>query len=259
MENRKALLQAGIVLIVIIVFISFVAGSDANGYCAGIVSIAKGILNTILFIVGLIIALILSVAILIGIYLICLLFYSREQADKTYNALKEKIGLFVEYCKKQCLSLYTKKQATEKKTYTYSAQLASTTESDENNTDRQKVSDPEREAFEYKEALEEARAEIEELKEELRTLKEAKEKEVQKEMEYDLDHRLFFYIEKDNDKTAVANAIIEAVERQMTYGEIDAHLSASLPKALDSTIKEHPSLTRDFIRSCKKILEIKQS
>ncbi len=270
MENRKSLLQAGIVLVIIIVLIGFVAGSDANSYCAGIVSIAKGILNTILFIIGLTVALALSVAILIGIYLIALFFYSKEQASKTYNVLTERIALFIDYIKKQCSSLYTKQQETGTKTYTYSAQSTSTTQSEEDDTTLQSNSSPEREATHYKEALEEARAEIEMLKEELQSLKETqnisseeisedteskeKVKEIQEEVEYDLDHRLFFYIEKEEDRTAVANAVIEAVEREMTYGETDTHLSASLSEDLDTIVKEHPSLTKDFIRSCKKIL-----
>ncbi len=275
MEKRKSLLQAGIVLVVIMVLIGFVVGSDANSFCTGIISIIKGICNTILFIIGLAISLVLSVAILIGIYLVGLFFYSKEQANKTYTTLIERIGHFYEcYIKKQCSSLCTKTQATETKTYKYSAQSVSTTDSDDDNTAILEISDDEWEDAEHKDALREARAEIEGLKEEIRLLKESqtaasietvgdqekteKKKEIQDKVEYDLDHRLFFYIEKDDDKTAVANAVIEAVEREMTYGEADTHLSASLRKDLDTIVKEHPSLTKDFIRSCKKILAKKQ-
>ena len=66
------------------------------------------------------------------------------------------------------------------------------------------------------------------------------------------EHRIFTYIEKDNDKNKFAKVVQEAVEKNMTYAEIDEFLTKSLSKGLDAIIKDHPSLTKDYIRKCKK-------
>ncbi len=62
------------------------------------------------------------------------------------------------------------------------------------------------------------------------------------------EHRIFSYLEKDNDKKLFADLIKEAVEKEMTYTEIDEFLSQSLPEKLDTIIKEHPVLTKEYIR-----------
>ena len=66
------------------------------------------------------------------------------------------------------------------------------------------------------------------------------------------DHRIFSYIEKKKDKELFANSIAEAVAQDMSFAKIDDHLSQSLPKKIDSIIKEHPSLTKEYIREIRK-------
>ncbi len=65
------------------------------------------------------------------------------------------------------------------------------------------------------------------------------------------NHRIFNYLEKDEDKKKFADLIAEAIESEMTYAEIDNFLSKSLSKSVDTKIKEHPSLTKQYIRDCK--------
>ncbi len=64
-------------------------------------------------------------------------------------------------------------------------------------------------------------------------------------------HRIFNYLEKDEDKKKFAELIAEAITKELTYAEIDEFLSKSLSKEVDTTIKEHPSLTKQYIRACK--------
>ena len=65
------------------------------------------------------------------------------------------------------------------------------------------------------------------------------------------EYRIFSYLEKGKDKEQFAKLVAEAVQQGMTYAEIDAFLSKSLPKKTDEIIKDHPSLTKDYIRACK--------
>lgn len=60
---------------------------------------------------------------------------------------------------------------------------------------------------------------------------------------------IFSYIENDDDKDFFIAAVEEAVEKEMTYAQIDAFLTDNLSEELDKIIKDHPSLTKDFIRS----------
>lgn len=65
-------------------------------------------------------------------------------------------------------------------------------------------------------------------------------------------HRIFSYIEKKKDRELFSNSIAEAVAKDMSFAKIDDFLTQSLPKKIDSIIKEHPSLTKDYIRDCRK-------
>ncbi len=65
------------------------------------------------------------------------------------------------------------------------------------------------------------------------------------------NHRIFNYLEKDADKKKFAKLIGEAIAKEMTYTEIDTFLTKSLSKDADTIIKEHPSLTKQYIRDCK--------
>lgn len=60
---------------------------------------------------------------------------------------------------------------------------------------------------------------------------------------------IFSYIESEEDKEAFINAIDEAIAQEMTYAQIDEHLSFELEPELDAIIKAHPSLTKNYIRN----------
>ena len=66
------------------------------------------------------------------------------------------------------------------------------------------------------------------------------------------DYRIFSYFDNDKDKQKFISLIEEAVEKEMTYADIDEFLSKSLSKQLDAVVKDHPSLTREYIRDQRK-------
>ncbi len=66
------------------------------------------------------------------------------------------------------------------------------------------------------------------------------------------DYRIFSYFDNDKDKQKFISLIEEALKKEMTYAEIDEFLSKSLSKQLDAIIKDHPSLTREYIRDQRK-------
>lgn len=86
-------------------------------------------------------------------------------------------------------------------------------------------------------------AEVESLLERLNSLeasgKEAKEP---------LTTGIFAYIESQEDKDLFVMCVEEALKQEMTYAQIDDYLTKNLPAALDKEIKDHPSLTKNYIR-----------
>jgi len=66
------------------------------------------------------------------------------------------------------------------------------------------------------------------------------------------EHRIFTYLDKEEDKQKFASLVEEAIGNNLTYAEIDDFLTKSLTKKIDGIIKDHPSLTKDYIRGCKK-------
>jgi chromosome segregation ATPase len=68
----------------------------------------------------------------------------------------------------------------------------------------------------------------------------------------DTKHRIFSYLEDSKDQKLFAEKVQEAVNNDMTYAEIDEFLTASLSKKTDTIIKDHPSLTKDYVRHTKK-------
>lgn len=60
---------------------------------------------------------------------------------------------------------------------------------------------------------------------------------------------IFSYIESEEDKELFILAIDDAISQEMTYAQIDEHLSFELEPELDAIIKAHPTLTKNYIRN----------
>ena len=93
-DFRNPLIQSGILLLCAFILISIVVNSPANGFFSGIAAIFIAIIKGVLFIFGLSIALVLSIAVLVGIYLAATYFYSSDKAGVLLNQLKEKSTSF---------------------------------------------------------------------------------------------------------------------------------------------------------------------
>ena len=93
----------------------------------------------------------------------------------------------------------------------------------------------------------ETAASIGELVGKLQALEEKKAEEAASKAE--LDKGIFSYIEDEEDKQLFIYAVEEAVKNDMTYAQIDDFLSENLSAELYQIIKDHPSLTKDFIRT----------
>ncbi len=63
---------------------------------------------------------------------------------------------------------------------------------------------------------------------------------------------IFSYIDKDADKHILIKAIQEAIAQEMTYAQIDEFLSTTLDSKLNKIVKDHPSLTKNYIRNMKR-------
>jgi len=63
---------------------------------------------------------------------------------------------------------------------------------------------------------------------------------------------IFAYIEDEDSQYLFTESVAEAVDKGLTYAQIDDYLSETLPAALDKIIKDHPSLTKNYIRSIRR-------
>ncbi|MBU0946454.1 MAG: hypothetical protein KJ804_01665 [Proteobacteria bacterium] len=67
----------------------------------------------------------------------------------------------------------------------------------------------------------------------------------------DSEHRILTYFASQEDKDQFITLVNEAVAAEMTYAEIGELLNASLSSKNAGIIADHPSLTKDFIRSIR--------
>lgn len=63
---------------------------------------------------------------------------------------------------------------------------------------------------------------------------------------------IFTYIEKQEEQSLFIEKVQEALVQEMTYAQIDDYLTNTLPVELDKIIKDHPALTRNYIRNIRR-------
>ncbi len=355
-ELRKPLIQTGVVLAAIVFLISMVGGSETTSFFGMIGSILSGILHTVLLIIGLAIALVFSIACLIGIFFGAVALYSVEDTKRLFgqfleNCMRLKANCTCsEYTPGSCASSEEKIEPTALQTEEVQSTEATSPAAAEEITATPPAVEPvvvkdSKEIEELRAKLDSGLSEIHalladikkkessieesisdlslqiagkadaELSEKLSGIVESQEKantasadnnkrldgiesslseqstaatdlvkkindlqksvkaangeinqlqelvtspsvvEAQSEAEEDAadeEHRIFSYLENEKDRLLFSSKIEEAIQKDMTYAEIDTFLTESLSKAVDAIIKDHPSLTKDYIRLNKK-------
>ncbi len=88
LELRSSLYKSGIILILFVFLIYSFAGSNSGGITGTIGSLFSGIL----FLLGLILAVAVSVLVMFGIYFGILYIYDKDTCSKTYDEFKSKVG-----------------------------------------------------------------------------------------------------------------------------------------------------------------------
>lgn len=63
---------------------------------------------------------------------------------------------------------------------------------------------------------------------------------------------IFTYIENEADQSLFIKKVEEALSQSMTYAQIDEYLTTNLSSELDKIIKDHPALTKNYIRTLRK-------
>lgn len=65
------------------------------------------------------------------------------------------------------------------------------------------------------------------------------------------DSGIFTYFEKKQDALLFIEHVDKALRQQLTYAQIDDFLTKALPSEIDSILKDHPSLTKQYIRETR--------
>ena len=103
-DFKNPLIQSGAILLLVFLLISIVAGSGSQGVLSSIGALISGIFSTVIFIIGLSIAIVVSIAVLVGVYLAAVYFYSADKGRNLIDQLKAAV-----------CSLYSKVKGTQVK------------------------------------------------------------------------------------------------------------------------------------------------
>lgn len=323
-QFRKPLTQSAAILCSIVIIIALISSSSPG---ASILAFFSGLGNLILLLIGLAIALPLSIAILVAIFLGAVSLQSREKAAEMYSGLKNNLPLitlpFIDRwlcCNKESntsisqeeynlmeqeitqlkeanVILETKIKELDAGNIAVNKNLSEVTKqnkkniadvSDQNIKDLADVTEQNTALKEQLDKLSQAVIKLQgsekELGEVITTFKaefdEIDDSELRKQIEAlelrstetntnieDIAGRLttlekdnkqaptsgiFSYIKNDSDKNVFIKVIKEALSQEMTYSQIDEFLSKNLDPELNKIVKDHPSLTKNYIRNLKK-------
>lgn len=296
-EFRTPLIQSGALLVAIVFIISLIPSGDALSVGSVIGAFFSGIFRVFLFVLALSLAVVISIAVLVGIFIAAVALQSPEKAAEIYAETKIRLSSLLqdalasrsistesadtgisqeEYdqMKTEISSLQnTNLQLHENVSslHTKNAQLQDdiyglTRMVDELKESETKINDliselsakfkeePDTELKDQIQKLEEMFNETNEnivdLAGRLESLEEAA-TEPSSEPQIGIGG-IFSYIEKEDDQVLFSNKVEEGIAKDLTYAQFDEFLTESLPAELDLIIKDHPSLTKDYIRNKRK-------
>ncbi len=257
-EFRGPLLQSAVLLVgtIILATIAASAGNGSSG--GGILAIVAGIGNFVLFVIGLTIGLAVSIAILIGIFLAAVAMVSPEQASQMYLDLKKNFFQGVLICsnlwsccdKGGSAAPVDLEEHSRMKQEIIRLQNANLQLNDHNN-------ELQRECILIKENVAYFQADNSSLQTRIEELNHEIEGLIKQVNELELGSKqpsasgIFSYIDNEVHQTLFIEKVTEALKQEMTYAQIDDYLSKALPADLDKIIKDHPALTRNYIRNLR--------
>ena len=86
-DLRNPLIKSGAVLLFVILLISAVANSEGHGIIGGISALISGLFSAVVFIIGLCFTIIISIAIIIGLFIAAVSIHSVDKARNLFNQL----------------------------------------------------------------------------------------------------------------------------------------------------------------------------
>ncbi len=255
---RTPLVQSGLILLVILLIFALIPSGNVGDGGNTLDSLFSSFFSIVLFLVALGIGIAVCIASLIGIFFAVIALQSRDQAREMWPIFKQKLFtlFFVrndeqgDEARKALEGHLAQATILQKEHEEVRAELIALKQ--DNQTLKSAVA-----ALTANNAT--LKREIEELTTTVTAKKPEKEQNTVPEDKEVSDSPqqsgIFSYIEKETDQQLFIETVEKALEQETTYAQIDAFLSTNLPKELDKTIKEHPSLTRDFIRNKRNAAE----
>ncbi len=304
-QFRKPLTQSALILCAVIILFTLIASSGSEASGTAVFSFFSGVGNLLLLIIGLLIALPLSIAILVAIFLGAVSLHSRENAAQMYLGLKTNIPLMLRpytdnwlCCKNDLttnisqeeysqmeqeitrleennVNLQATIEALKTGSVTVNKNLADVTE--QNTALKEQYDDLSQAVVELQNSEKELTEIITSLKTNFEEIDDSKLREqiaslgllhtqtntsieniagrlttLESAMKQAPTSGIFSYIESENDQKYFIEAVQEALSQAMTYSQIDDFLSSKLGTELDKIVKDHPSLTKNYIRNLRR-------
>jgi hypothetical protein len=256
-EFRTPLLQSAALLVGVII-LAMIAASAGNSGGGGILAFIAGIGNTILFIVGLAIGLAICIALLVGIFLAAVAMVEPEQAGQMYRDLKKNFSLqggliyknFWLCCSaNQCTPVHVGND--------YKGNLEELVRLQRINSDLLiNINELEVKFKTLEQTSSNLQNENISLKAKIEELQQALQNQDSSTFEPDAKQSstsgIFAYISNEHHQKLFIDKVGDSLKHEMTYAQIDEYLAENLPPELHKIIKEHPSLTKNYIRSQRK-------
>ncbi len=265
---RTPLVQSGLILLVILLVFALIPSGDAGDGGNTLDSLFTSFFSIVLFLIALGIGIAACIASLVAIFFAVIALQSRDKAKEMWPIFKQKLfALFfvrndgkeekaqkaleaaqiqTAMLKKDHEEMRAELAAFKQDNQTLKSAVAALTAN--NATLKQEIEKLTSSATSKpiaKKEQDDTRLTEEPVAEEVVT-----EKTVTKEPSSDVQQGgIFSYIEKEADQQLFIETVEKALQQETTYAQIDKFLSKNLPKKLDQTLKAHPSLTRDFLRS----------
>ncbi len=255
---RLPLLQSGALLLILIIAFAMIPSGDSMTIGGFASSFVGNFFKLLLFIIALGIGIVFSIAVFIGIFFAAISLKSTHKAAEIWTAFKT--SLFGGQCSaaasaeeivptipeeeyNHLKSELSAQQKVNSELETSKAELEANTAALE--SDKLAMEENITALTAEKEQLSDEVNELSTLVEELKTLAEEQANAPQE----DLDKGIFSYMDREDCKKAFISKVEEALSQDMTYAQMDTFFKDNLEADLYQILKDHPSLTKDFIRS----------